>query len=154
MSKIVARFSGKTKGAHMKIAILAASIILAGFSTAASAEGRECWNPRAGHYEEDRPGERQNDLDYSRCRSMGWRDRYVAASPAECWNPRAGHFESVRSGEVQNDLDFSRCRSAGYDGRRWRDEAPRECWNPRAGHYEEVRLGEVQNDLDFSRCRR
>ena len=28
----------------------------------------ECWNPRAGHYEEVRRGERQDDLDYSRCR--------------------------------------------------------------------------------------
>jgi hypothetical protein len=34
---------------------------------------RECWNPRAGHFEEDRPGEFQNDLDYSRCRLMRWR---------------------------------------------------------------------------------
>ena len=34
---------------------------------------RECWNPRAGHFEEDRPGEFQNDLDYSRCRLARWR---------------------------------------------------------------------------------
>lgn len=34
---------------------------------------RECWNPRAGHFEEDRPGEFQNDLDYSRCRPLYWR---------------------------------------------------------------------------------
>jgi hypothetical protein len=108
----------------MKIAIVAASIILAGLSTAAPAQNRD------------------------------WRDRYVDASPTECWNPRANHFEAVRSGERQDDLDYSRCRSTDFNGRRWRDESPRECWNSRAGHYEEVRLGEVQNDLDFSRCRR
>jgi hypothetical protein len=35
---------------------------------------RECWNPRAGHFEEDRRGEYQNDLDYSRCRPLPyWR---------------------------------------------------------------------------------
>ena len=28
----------------------------------------ECWNPRAGHYEDVRRGEIQNDLDFSRCR--------------------------------------------------------------------------------------
>jgi len=29
---------------------------------------RECWNPHAGHFEGVRPGERQDDLDFSRCR--------------------------------------------------------------------------------------
>ena len=29
---------------------------------------RECWNPRAGHYEEVRSGEFQGDLDFGRCR--------------------------------------------------------------------------------------
>ena len=29
---------------------------------------RECWNPRAGHYEEARAGEFQGDLDFGRCR--------------------------------------------------------------------------------------
>jgi hypothetical protein len=29
---------------------------------------RECWNPHAGHFERVRPGERQDDLDFSRCR--------------------------------------------------------------------------------------
>jgi hypothetical protein len=28
----------------------------------------ECWNPHAGHFEGVRPGERQDDLDFSRCR--------------------------------------------------------------------------------------
>jgi hypothetical protein len=28
----------------------------------------ECWNPRARHYEEVRRGERQDDLDFGRCR--------------------------------------------------------------------------------------
>jgi hypothetical protein len=31
---------------------------------------RECWNPRAGHFENVREGTYQGDLDYSRCR---WR---------------------------------------------------------------------------------
>jgi hypothetical protein len=36
--------------------------------------GEECWNPRAGHFEDVRPGERQDDLDYSRCRiNRGYR---------------------------------------------------------------------------------
>ncbi len=29
---------------------------------------QECWNPRARHYEEVRPAEEQNDLDFDRCR--------------------------------------------------------------------------------------
>ncbi len=28
----------------------------------------ECWNPRAGHFEEVRRGEYQGDLDFNRCR--------------------------------------------------------------------------------------
>lgn len=28
----------------------------------------ECWNPHAGHFEGVRPGDRQDDLDFSRCR--------------------------------------------------------------------------------------
>jgi hypothetical protein len=36
-------------------------------------DNMECWNPRARHYEEVRPGERQDDLDFSRCRSQRWR---------------------------------------------------------------------------------
>jgi hypothetical protein len=31
----------------------------------------ECWNPHAGHFEGVRPGERQDDLDFSRCRGIG-----------------------------------------------------------------------------------
>ena len=30
--------------------------------------GYECWNPRARHFEGVREGERQDDLDFSRCR--------------------------------------------------------------------------------------
>ena len=73
----------------------------------------ECWNPRAGHFEAVRPGELQNDLDFSRCRPTGGRHverRSYRDSHEECWNPRAGHYEAVRSGERQYDLDFSRCR--------------------------------------------
>lgn len=32
------------------------------------ARREECWNPHARHYEEVRPGEVQDDLDYGRCR--------------------------------------------------------------------------------------
>ena len=80
---------------------------------------RECWNPRAGHYENVREGTTQPDLDYSRCRMVasGSEPQYYGGSyqgrpdgALECWNPRAGHFENVREGTVQNDLDFSRCR--------------------------------------------
>ena len=31
---------------------------------------QECWNPRANHYEGVRPGETQDDLDFSRCRRL------------------------------------------------------------------------------------
>jgi hypothetical protein len=99
---------------------------------------RECWNPRAGHYEGVRENEFQNDLDYSQCRIKGseayYGNRYYQA-PApgyayddrayagkrECWNPRARHFEGVREGEFQDDLDYSRCRLV----REWVEPAPR-----------------------------
>jgi hypothetical protein len=38
--------------------------------------GDECWNPHAGHFERVRPGERQDDLDFSRCRPEGYRYAY------------------------------------------------------------------------------
>ena len=86
--------------------------------------GDECWNPRAGHFEEVRPGEVQNDLDFGRCRPMNngryverrvYRDyRYGGDRAQECWNPRAGHYEAVRPGEYQGDLDFGRCRFNRY----------------------------------------
>ena len=128
----------------MKRAILiAAGALLAGAAATASAPvyyertytydpypsrveiraGDECWNPRAGHFEEVRPGEVQNDLDFSRCRAVGgryaerryYRDhRDYGVRAQECWNPRAGHYEGVRPGEFQGDLDFSRCRIARY----------------------------------------
>ena len=85
-------------------------------------EGAECWNPRAGHFEAVRPGEVQNDLDFSRCRMNGvnnrWAERRMYREyrerAQECWNPRAGHYEAVRPGEFQGDLDFGRCRIARY----------------------------------------
>jgi hypothetical protein len=55
----------------------------------------ECWNPRAGRFEQVRPGERQNDLDYSRCRATGFIRGPYRETPRECWNPRARHFEAV-----------------------------------------------------------
>jgi len=124
----------------MKLSAIAAGLVLATAAASASAQvyyertysydpylgartyhptaRDECWNPGAGHYEGVRPGEVQNDLDFSRCRAIGAaapayvERRYVYREPArqECWNPRQGHYESVRPGEVQNDLDFSRCR--------------------------------------------
>lgn len=89
----------------------------------------ECWNPHARHFEQVRPGERQDDLDKGNCRNMAVAYEPVPMAPApapayyydrrassgdECWNPHAGHFEQVRPGERQNDLDFSRCRPEGY----------------------------------------
>jgi hypothetical protein len=67
----------------------------------------ECWNPRAGHYEQVRPGEYQNDLDRSRCRVIAralydnryYDNRVYRDSREECWNPRARTFEQVRPGE-------------------------------------------------------
>ena len=130
----------------MRITAIAAGALLATAAASASAQvyyeraytydpyygnrlelraGDECWNPRAGHFEEVRPGEVQNDLDFSRCRAVGGRyaeRRYYRdhreyrdnGRAQECWNPRAGHFESVRPGEIQGDLDFSRCRIVRY----------------------------------------
>lgn len=87
----------------------------------------ECMNTHTGRFETVRPGEVQDDLDFSRCRVNGVRTyrrawRYAAE---ECWNPGAGHFESVRPGERQSDLDFSRCRMIrddriAYDPPPWR----------------------------------
>jgi hypothetical protein len=40
------------------------------------ADRSECWNPRSRHFEAVRPAERQDDLDFSRCRPAGsgyWR---------------------------------------------------------------------------------
>lgn len=122
-----------------------------GVFIAANDPQRECWNQGAGHYEAVRPGERQNDLDFNKCRFVGEGPRDVnrwKSGGEECWNPHANHFEGVRSGERQDDLDFSRCR-----GIRNERVAAKECWNQGAGHYEAVRPGEHQNDLDFSRCR-
>ena len=123
-----------------KLALAAAGVLLTTAAATASAQvyyertysvdpyygtrtsNDECWNPRAGHFEGVRPGEVQNDLDFSRCRPIGARYGYSYNEPRyierrvyrerrqECWNPRAGHYEGVRPGEVQNDLDFSRCR--------------------------------------------
>lgn len=125
----------------MKRLAIAAGVILATVAASASAQvywsrtynapygsaNQECWNPRAGHFEQVRPGEYQGDLDFGRCRMIGgaYYDRYYDNS----------RYDSSRY--------YDR---PGYRGRE-------ECWNPRAGHYEEVRRGEVQNDLDFSRCR-
>lgn len=135
----------------------------------------ECWNPRAGHFEQVRPGEYQGDLDFGRCRMIGeqrgdyrgdtrgdYRGDYRGAYrtdpnvPRECWNPNSRHFEAVRPDERQDDLDFSRCQLAQggtvYQPRQ-RYYGARECWNPRARHFEEVREAERQDDLDFARCR-
>ncbi len=114
---------------------------------------KECWNSGAGHFERVRPGERQGDLDFNRCRFLGEETRDARrwnSGSQECWNSHAGHFEAMRSGERQDDLDLSRCRNTRDTQQRM---AARECWNQGAGHYEAVRSGERQDDLDFSRCR-
>jgi hypothetical protein len=121
----------------MKKLAIATGLILATVAASASAQvywsrtynapygassNQECWNPRAGHFEQVRPGEYQGDLDFGRCRLIGgayydryydnsrYADRPVYRGREECWNPRAGPTEEVRRGDVQNDLDFSRCR--------------------------------------------
>jgi hypothetical protein len=108
----------------MKMLALAVGTILAGAAAAASAqtyyrpaydpyysEARtECLNTHNGTFERVRPGEVQDDLDFSRCRTIGGRGAYRRYAVEECWNPRAGHFEGVRPGERQDDLDFGRCR--------------------------------------------
>ena len=92
----------------------------------ASSGKYECFNPRAGVFERVRPGERQDDLDFSRCHGVGgdWRySRDRGSGPYECWNPRARHYERVREGEFQDDLDFGRCRGSApeyYSDRRYR----------------------------------
>ncbi len=62
----------------MRITLFAVFTLLAALSGPASAQqyrndsnwrqGEECWNGQAGRFERVRPGETQNDLDYSRCR--------------------------------------------------------------------------------------
>lgn len=83
----------------------------------------ECWNPRAGRFEQVRPGEYQDDLDTSRCRAIGsaydnryydnrnYDNRVYRDSRQECWNPRARTWETVRPGEQQDDLDYGHCRT-------------------------------------------
>ena len=81
----------------------------------------ECWNPRAGQFEQVRPGEYQDDLDTSRCRAITYYgsryndnryydDRLSRDSREECWNRHARTYEQVRPGERQDDLDYGRCR--------------------------------------------
>jgi hypothetical protein len=139
----------------MRTIALAAGALFAALATAASAQyygygGRwvqradgdqECWNPHAGHFERVRPGEVQNDLDFSRCRYIG--SRYaeplqpppVYANPYERGPRYAPGYGWYAQGEGQP------VPPPGY-----------QCWNPHAGHYEEVRPGPPQGDLDFSRC--
>lgn len=120
-----------------KLAIVAGALLATAAATASAQvywrtydnnysdrSNQECWNPRAGHFEQVRPGEYQGDLDFRNCRMGGGgyyyeqtQPRYVERdyrgygySRQECWNPRARHYEEVRSGEYQNDLDPNRCR--------------------------------------------
>ena len=120
----------------MKMLALAAGVLLATIGATASAQryydrtypsdpyyagraaGDECWNPRAGHYEGVRPGEVQNDLDFSRCRPMAGRyygERRVYRDSGrrythECWNPREERWDVLHPGEIQDNLDHNQCR--------------------------------------------
>ena len=112
----------------MKILAIAVGTLVAAAATAASAQTytqtynsptyeapsprSECWNNHGGHFEAVRPGETQNDLDFTRCRVIGGRNYSRRFTREECWNPGANHFETVRPGERQDDLDYSRCRVA------------------------------------------
>src|SRR6187401_663150 len=103
----------------MRTAVIAVILLLAGLSGPAAAQqyrndsnwrqGEECWNAGAGRFERVRPGETQNDLDYSRCRPSGEARSSYRDEPRECWNNRARSFEAVRPGERQDDLDMGRC---------------------------------------------
>jgi hypothetical protein len=116
----------------MKIIAIALGTAAAALATAASAQvyynpyprydvpvaASECWNPRAGRFEQVRPGEYQDDLDMSRCRVIGtayddrhyYDNRVYRDAREECWNRHARTFEAVRPGERQDDLDYGRCR--------------------------------------------
>lgn len=93
----------------------------------------ECYNPRAGQFEQVRPGEYQDDLDMSRCRVIGG-ERY------------ANRYDS-RYDNNRYEYDTNR-----YENRVQRDSRE-ECWNHRARTFEQVRPGERQDDLDYGRCR-
>jgi len=143
----------------MKTIAIAAGALCAALATAASAQyytqdGRyvqrvdgtqECWNPHAGHFEQVRPGERQDDLDFSRCRTQRQYAAPVYTAPA--YQPPPVYANPNERGPAY---------APGYG---WYDNGTRganagdECWNPHAGHFEQVRPGERQDDLDFSRCR-
>jgi hypothetical protein len=96
---------------------------------------QECWNPRAGHYEGVRPGEVQNDLDFSRCRALGMRHDHERLILGERRYPWQG-----REPERQLYRDSSRGFST-------------ECWNPREERWDVLHPGEIQDNLDKNRCR-
>jgi hypothetical protein len=110
------------------------------------AAGEECWNPRAGHFEGVRPGEVQNDLDFSRCRAMA--RYYGGASYRERRNyPEQRSYPEERTypwqgrdPERQLYMDSSRGFST-------------ECWNPRDERWDVLHPGEIQDNLDKNRCR-
>ena len=146
----------------MKIIAIAAGALLAALATGASAQyysyggryvqgNQECWNPHAGHFEQVRPGEVQNDLDFSRCRYSG--SAYaeplqappVYAAPGgsgPAYAPGYGWYDRGANPYERGANPYDRGLSAND-----------ECWNPHAGHFERVRPGDRQDDLDFSRCR-
>jgi hypothetical protein len=140
----------------MKTLMIAAGALCAALATAASAQyygprygqrvdgTQECWNPHAGHFEQVRPGERQDDLDFSRCRTQQQYEGQVYSAPA--YQPPPVYANPNERGPA-----FAP-GYGWYDNRRG-PSSNDECWNPHAGHYEQVRPGESQDDLDFSRCR-
>lgn len=139
----------------MRIIAIAAGALFAALATGASAQyytygGRyaqgeqECWNPHAGHFERVRPGEVQNDLDFSRCRTYGATYDAPVVQPPPVYAPPGPAGPAYAPGYGWYD------RAQGYDRNLTSND---ECWNPHAGHFERVRPGERQDDLDFSRCR-
>ena len=80
-----------------RLRMLAALLCVAAPAYAQYDRPTECWNPGAGHFEQVRPGEYQNDLDYGRCRVINeyrGERRYYRESPrvyyrndqpVECW---------------------------------------------------------------------
>ena len=60
----------KTRSSVIVAGMLFACAVVSAYAQPSSRRyGEECWNPRAGHFERVRPGERQDDLDFSRCRN-------------------------------------------------------------------------------------
>ena len=91
---------------------------------ASSSNGQECWNPRAGHYEEVRP---ENHTRIGKGAAIGavaggvighQSDSNIGTGVGAVLGGIIGHQIERRNNEndKQDDLDFSRCRVVGGGG--------------------------------------